>query len=165
MIVDSDNLRNVREQHENETIALRFGSFDLWHPGHQEAVEFASEQADRLVVGVMNDAIVKRRKGPGRPVTPQEDRLDIIDSLEEVDYSFITPESTFGIVSLFRNLNPDVFVERPDGKESLLKKIFLGTQGIELVIDPGEKIDSTTSMIARMGLAQAITQSKLNHLA
>ena len=78
-------------------IVLAAGCFDLFHVAHLRHLQEARTFGALLVVGVTEDAGVG--KGNGRPVIPQDERLEIIrwltfvheaqlckDSLEALDY-------------------------------------------------------------------------------
>jgi cytidyltransferase-like protein len=159
MIVETKQLGEIRRENSYHTIALRFGSFDLLHEGHRDAIEFASSQADLLVVGIMPDERVRKEKGADRPINPQNFRADTIDQVDGVDFSFVTPTSTVAIASLFCKLRPDVYVEHEEYGVSRLKSLFLKTLDVDYVINRCEKVNSTTSMIAKLGIEDAMAQS------
>ena len=48
------------------------GVWDLPHIGHAKYLQLAREQGDVLIVVVDSDELVKDRKGPSRPVVPEE---------------------------------------------------------------------------------------------
>lgn len=56
-------------------IVLTSGTFDLFHIGHAQYLEKAKEMGDVLIVGVDSDARVKKRKGPERPIVPENERV------------------------------------------------------------------------------------------
>jgi len=70
------------------------GVFDLLHPGHVELLQFARAQGDILVVGVNDDASVRRLKGEKRPIFPLAERLEVLAALECVDYVVPFSEDT-----------------------------------------------------------------------
>src|SRR4051812_35926260 len=55
-------------------IVLTSGTYDLFHVGHAEYLDQAKKLGDLLIVGVDSDAKVKSRKGPHRPVVPEQER-------------------------------------------------------------------------------------------
>lgn len=158
MIVENKELRGIRQENPGESIALRFGCYDLLHEGHKEGLEFAAQQAGILAVGIMPDERV-RYKGPDRPINSAEERVKAIDRQEIVDYSFIMPISTVAIMRSIVRLKPDVYVEHEEYKPDKLKSLFLRVFRIDYVIDHGDKVDSTSDMIARFGLQGAIAKS------
>ncbi len=70
---------------QGQTIILTSGSFDLIHIGHARYLDAARRQGDVLVVGVDSDAKIAMRKGEGRPVVPQDERLEMLAHLRAVD--------------------------------------------------------------------------------
>ena len=89
------------------------GVFDLLHPGHVELLQFARAQGDLLVVGVNDDASVRRLKGEKRPIFPLAERLEILAALECVD--FLVPFSEDTPLQLIRALDRiDVLVKGGD---------------------------------------------------
>lgn len=88
------------------------GCFDLLHPGHIRSLETARGLGDVLIVGVNSDESVRRLKGEGRPVIPEQERAEILASLECVDAVVIFDESTPQRV--VAALLPDVLVKGGD---------------------------------------------------
>ena len=66
-------------------IVLTSGTFDLPHIGHFNYLEKAKSMGDLLIVGVDSDEKVKIRKGPSRPVVPQNERIAMLSHLRHVD--------------------------------------------------------------------------------
>lgn len=61
------------------------GGFDPIHSGHIDYIKAAKELGDILIVGVNSDEWLVRKKG--RSFMPFEDRVDIIQSIREVEYA------------------------------------------------------------------------------
>lgn len=61
------------------------GCFDLLHQGHVRYLEAARSLGDLLMVGINDDASVRRLKGNDRPVIPLGGRLEVLAALESVD--------------------------------------------------------------------------------
>jgi rfaE bifunctional protein nucleotidyltransferase chain/domain len=97
---------------DGQAVVFTNGVFDLVHRGHVDVLAAARALGDRLVVGVNDDASVRRLKGAARPLTPLEDRLVVLAALEAVDlvsaFAEDTPEE------LIRALKPDVLVKGAD---------------------------------------------------
>lgn len=66
-------------------VVLTSGTFDLFHIGHAQYLEKAKELGDVLIVGVDSDDRVKKRKGPSRPIVPEEERVLILSHVRHVD--------------------------------------------------------------------------------
>ena len=62
-----------------------YGVFDLLHPGHVVLLNNAKLLGDYLIVGIVSDSAVKRKKGEDRPILSQEDRGMLISNLKCVD--------------------------------------------------------------------------------
>ena len=90
------------------------GCFDLLHIGHIRYLYEASLEGDLLIIGINTDSSVKKIKGPGRPITPEKERAELISALEFVDYvtlfSETLPTKTLDIIK------PDVHVKGGDYK-------------------------------------------------
>lgn len=86
------------------------GCFDLFHVGHLRLLKRASEYGD-LIVLVNSDASVKRLKGPLRPIIPQEQRIEILQSIKYVDHVALFDEDT--PENQIKYLLPDYLIKGP----------------------------------------------------
>ncbi|MBV9281892.1 MAG: D-glycero-beta-D-manno-heptose 1-phosphate adenylyltransferase [Chloroflexi bacterium] len=93
-------------------LVLTNGCFDLLHVGHVRYLARARALGDALAIGLNSDASVRRLKGPGRPLTPQAERAEVLAALEAVDFVSIFDEDT--AEELVRNLRPAVYVKGGD---------------------------------------------------
>lgn len=73
------------------TVALTYGTFDLFHVGHLRIIERTRDLCDRLVVGVSTDEF-NALKGK-RTAVPYADRAAIVRALRAVDE--VVPEETW----------------------------------------------------------------------
>lgn len=94
------------------TVALANGCFDILHVGHVRYLQASAEQADRLVVAVNDDEMVRQLKGEGRPVLTAADRAELVAALACVDYVVIFPEPT--VTQVLNTLRPDVHCKGTD---------------------------------------------------
>lgn len=69
-------VKQLRE--EVSSIVLTSGSFDVFHDGHLNYLDLAAKFGDALIVGVDNDTKVRARKGPGRPVVSEIERIRMV---------------------------------------------------------------------------------------
>lgn len=90
------------------------GCFDILHPGHARYLESARAQGDLLVVALNSDTSVRKIKGPTRPINELADRLEVMASLECVDY--VTWFGEVDPLALILQLHPDVLVKGGDWK-------------------------------------------------
>ncbi|MDD8013734.1 MAG: D-glycero-beta-D-manno-heptose 1-phosphate adenylyltransferase [Acidobacteriota bacterium] len=107
------SLRRELAGQKGKKIVFTNGVFDLLHPGHVELLEFARSQGDLLVVGINDDASVRRLKGEKRPIFPLAERMEVLAALESVDY--IVPFAEDTPLELIRELDcVDVLVKGGD---------------------------------------------------
>ncbi len=75
-------------------IVFSTGVWDLFHIGHAEYIRRGKEEAKKLypdaehiilVLGVDTDELTKIRKGPKRPIVPEDERCKILSELRSVD--------------------------------------------------------------------------------
>ncbi len=89
------------------------GIFDLIHPGIIKHLNMAKSQGDVLLVTVIKDKDVRR--GPGRPIFPEDFRAESVASLEQVDYvCLVDDEKPFECVN---RIKPDIFAQGQAYKE------------------------------------------------
>jgi rfaE bifunctional protein nucleotidyltransferase chain/domain len=71
-----EELLALRRQWQVQGLKVAFtnGVFDILHRGHVEYLQKARALSDLLIVGLNTDDSVRRLKGEGRPIVPQEDR-------------------------------------------------------------------------------------------
>lgn len=96
---------------EGKKIVFTNGCFDLIHIGHVRSLKEAKKLGDVLVVGLNSDRSVSLIK-PRRPIIPQEQRAEILASLEMIDYvSLFDAETPYELIKL---IQPDVLVKGGD---------------------------------------------------
>lgn len=66
------------------TLVTTNGCFDLLHVGHVRGLREARNLGDMLLVGLNSDQSVSKYK-PGRPIVPEADRKELLESLACVD--------------------------------------------------------------------------------
>jgi D-beta-D-heptose 7-phosphate kinase/D-beta-D-heptose 1-phosphate adenosyltransferase len=77
---------------EHQRIVLVTGVFDLLHQEHEIFLRKAKEEGDILLVGIESDPRVRRTKGEGRPVNPEDKRLTNLADWKIADCVFILPD-------------------------------------------------------------------------
>jgi D-beta-D-heptose 7-phosphate kinase/D-beta-D-heptose 1-phosphate adenosyltransferase len=122
------------------------GCFDLLHRGHISLLNQARALGDALIVCLNSDASVRRAKGSGRPVVPQEDRARVLSALAAVDGVAIFEEKT--PAALLSRLQPDIWVKGQDYADRIMPEAEvverLGGQVVLLPVVPGY---STTRLV------------------
>ncbi len=82
------------------------GVFDILHTGHISYLEQAKAAGDELVVVVACDETVRKRKH--EPITPEDMRLRIIQSLKPVDRAVIGGTGDF--FDTLKDIRPDIIM-------------------------------------------------------
>lgn len=80
---------------EQKKLVLVTGVFDLIHSEHILFLTKAKAEGDVLLVALESDVRVREIKGPDRPVTPENLRVQNLEKLQLADGVFILPD-TFG---------------------------------------------------------------------
>jgi D-glycero-beta-D-manno-heptose 1-phosphate adenylyltransferase len=90
-------------------IVLTSGSWDMVHIGHARYFMEAKKHGDVLVVGVDSDEKIRDRKGPDRPIVPQNERLEMVTHLRYVDFVTLKEKNApkWHLIKLVR---PDVLI-------------------------------------------------------
>jgi D-glycero-beta-D-manno-heptose 1-phosphate adenylyltransferase len=132
-----------------KTVVFTNGVFDLLHPGHVRYLRAARAEGDALVVAVNSDRSVRANKGPGRPLTPESERAEIVAALDGVDGVLIFDQETpHAVIS---RLQPDVLVKGADWPaDQIVGRDVLEARGGRVVRIPVEAGYSTSSMVERI---------------
>jgi D-beta-D-heptose 7-phosphate kinase/D-beta-D-heptose 1-phosphate adenosyltransferase len=112
-------------------IVFTAGVWDLFHIGHGDYIQKGRDEAVKLypdaehiimVVGVDTDALTRERKGPQRPIVPEDERNRVLSHLRSADiitsqyvlnqlYSIVKPHVQIVSTST-KDLPPDMEVAR-----------------------------------------------------
>ncbi len=95
-----------------EQIVFTNGCFDLLHPGHIDYLEQARKLGDRLVIGLNDDASIRKLKGSSRPINPMADRITMLSALRAVD--LVVPFAEETPLALITLLQPQILVKGGD---------------------------------------------------
>jgi cytidyltransferase-like protein len=121
MIIQVEDLSELRQKCGDKRIVLGCGVFDLLHRGQVKYLQALKEYGDIVVVGIRSDASVRQFKGDDRPIIPEDDRAALVDAIKGVDYTFILPHRPdkehlrdTGYMIVFDTLEPDIFVTPND---------------------------------------------------
>jgi len=140
----------VREwQRSGACVVFTNGCFDLLHPGHVDYLEQARALGDRLVVGLNDDASVRRLKGPSRPINPLRDRARMLAALRSVD--LVVPFDEDTPLQLIRTLAPDVLAKGGDYRiEDIVGADVVRAQGGRVIVLPFLPGYSSSRLIQRI---------------
>jgi len=132
-----------------KTVVFTNGVFDLLHVGHLRYLQQARGFGDALIVGVNSDRSVRQNKGPGRPITAQAERAEVLAALACVDAVVIFDEETPR--SLIMGIEPDVLVKGADwAEDAIVGRDIVEARGGRVVRVPIEPGHSTTKIVDRI---------------
>ena len=134
---------------EGKRIVLANGCFDVLHVGHLRYLRAARRLGDVLFVGINSDAAVARLKGPGRPLMPAAERVELLLALRDVDHVVVFDDDTAD--ALVTRLRPDVHAKGTDyTPESVPEAARVRTRGGQVRVVGDPKAHSTRELIARI---------------
>ena len=109
------------------------GSFDWLHTGHVRFFEEVSQYGDLYVV-VGHDANIRRLKGEGHPLLPQEERRYMAGSIKFVKQALIsTGHGWLDAEPEIKALKPDIYAVNEDGDQGG-KREYCQKLGIEYLV-------------------------------
>ena len=119
IISDYSELAKITNAHKTlgHRIVCTIGSWDMLHIGHLRYLIKALAQGDVLVVGVDSDRGIKIYKNKLRPIIPQEERMEMLQYQECVDYVTLVDDIDgqgrwqYGLIQTIR---PHIFVSTTD---------------------------------------------------
>jgi rfaE bifunctional protein nucleotidyltransferase chain/domain len=122
-------------------VAFANGCFDLLH--------VARACGDVLVVGINGDASVRRLKGDGRPLLPQDERAQLVAALRSVDHVVVFEEDD--VSRLLLALRPDVHCKGTDyTPDTVPERDVVRSYGGRVAIVGDPKDHDTSRLIARL---------------
>ncbi len=135
-------------------IVLTSGSFDLFHIGHALYLEKAKQCGDILIVGVDDDDKIRVRKGDGRPVNPQIERLQILSHLRYVDIITLKygKDPKWELIKIIK---PDLLVATVDNYTSEEISELEQSYCSEVVVLTRQAETSTSAKVRKMNLKNA----------
>jgi FAD synthetase len=107
------------------------GVFDLLHPGHLYFLEKARELGDELVVVIAKDSTVRNQKH--EPITPEEMRRTMVESLKPVDRAVLGTEGD--MYDIVKEVKPDIIAigyDQPFETEKIESE--LGKRGLNVTV-------------------------------
>ena len=138
-----------RRRRQGEKIAFTNGCFDILHVGHVRYLREARKKGDLLILAINSDVSVRTIKGERRPLLPEDERAEVVASLEVVDYVTLFDETT--PLRLIEYLRPDVLVKGGDWKEeTVVGRDAVRSWGGEVVLVPVVEGASTTNIIEKV---------------
>ena len=132
----------------NKKIVFTNGCFDILHVGHVAYLEFAKQQGDILILGLNSDNSVKRIKGETRPINCEQDRAEVIASLEFVDYVVLFEDDE--PINIINKIIPDVLVKGEDWAHYVCGREIVEKNGGQIILAKLVAGKSTTKIINKI---------------
>jgi cytidyltransferase-like protein len=120
-----------------QTLTLVTGVFDVLHEEHINFLRKAKASSDLLLVGIETDVRVRQMKGVGRPINPQDQRLQNLQKLKLADFVFILPEKfaqTSDHQRLINLIKPDFMAVSANTAFQAEKAAILARVGAKLLV-------------------------------
>ncbi len=154
-------LKFVEENKKNgKRIVLTQGVYDLIHEGHAKYLAAARAYGDVLIVGVDSDELTRKRKGPNRPIVPENERITMLLHLRPVDIVTLR-DSKSDIGDLIRLIKPDVYVASKSTKDftkELVNEYKDYCKKIHIL--PPQAVTSTSARVRNLTIDGAETLAK-----
>jgi rfaE bifunctional protein nucleotidyltransferase chain/domain len=150
ILTETELMRVVGDERDaGKTIAFANGVFDVLHVGHIRYLQDAANEADILIVGVNGDESVRALKGPGRPVTDERERAEVIAAIRGVSY--VTVFHDHSPARLLAVLKPDVHCKGTDyTTETVPEREVVLSYGGRIAIVGDAKEHSTSAILEKM---------------
>ncbi|MBN1414220.1 MAG: adenylyltransferase/cytidyltransferase family protein [Bacteroidales bacterium] len=161
-VITSGQLAEIRSNHIDKTIVFCTGCYDILQSGHAVFFSQCKQFGDILVVGIGRDEIIAELKGPGRPVNPENNRLYLVASMQDVDYAVLNDKrlssGKIDFYEVMQKLRPDIFILNDDDTGIKEKRDLCDTVGTRIefvsrVVPPELEPTSTTRIIDRINFA------------
>jgi D-beta-D-heptose 7-phosphate kinase/D-beta-D-heptose 1-phosphate adenosyltransferase len=137
-----------RERRRGRVVVFTNGCFDILHVGHLSLLERSRAMGDTLVVGVNTDPSVRRLKGPGRPIVPLAERMEMLAALRVVD--LVVPFGAPTPARLIARLVPDVLIKGRDyRRETIVGRATVEEAGGKVITLPLLRTLSTSNLVRR----------------
>ena len=152
---DYEELREVLDELRavGKKIVLTQGVYDLLHVGHAQYLEKARSYGDVLVVGVDSDALTKKRKGEGRPIVPEDERINTLLHLRHVDIVALRDVDK-ELEALIKTIKPDVYIASESTTDFTVNDELAAYCGVVHTLPP-QATTSTTARIRQVSMIGA----------
>ncbi|MEW6536080.1 MAG: adenylyltransferase/cytidyltransferase family protein [Candidatus Auribacterota bacterium] len=132
-------------QKNGKTVVFTNGCYDILHVGHIRCLREAKSIGDILVVAVNSDQSMMNYKGRDSLYYPQEERLEILEAIEYIDYLYLFDELTVDQVLL--ELKPDIHAKGTDYTvETVPERATVLSYGGRIAIVGDEKNHSSSQI-------------------
>src|SRR2546422_5448291 len=124
------------------------GCFDILHSGHIDLLRRARDLGDALVVAINSDSSIVRIKGSDRPIIPEQERAELLDGFEMVDFVCWFEDDT--PLQAILTIHPDVLVKGADWTDNIVGQREVEGWGGKVFTLPLLEGYSTTGIVDRV---------------
>src|SRR5215469_4061043 len=135
-------------QANGKKVVFTNGCFDILHSGHIDLLTRARALGDVLVVAINTNASVARMKGSGRPIILEDERAELLNGLDAVDFVCSFDEDT--PLQAILEIQPDVLVKGADWTANIVGQREVEIWGGQVVALPLIEGRSTTGIVERV---------------
>jgi len=136
-------------RHSGREVAFTNGVFDLLHPGHVRYLQEARREGGALVVAINSDRSTRAIKGPTRPITPEQERAEVLAALACVDAVVVFDEDD--PQAIISRLRPNVLVKGADwAPDAIIGRDLVESLGGRVVRIPIAAGHSTSAIIKKI---------------
>ena len=100
----------------NKKIILTNGCCDILHVGHIHLLKEAKKLGDVLIVAINTDQSIKLIKGEDRPINNLKNRVQMLQSIDCVDWVIPFNETT--PLNIIKAIEPNILVKGGDYKQN-----------------------------------------------
>ena len=119
-IKNIQELKEIIKDLKDKKIVTTNGTFDIIHGAHLRLLQKAKSLGDILIIFLNSDLSVKKNKGKNRPIIPEQERAEMLASLESVDYIILFDEDK--PLKLLTELKPNFHVKGGSFIEERIKE-------------------------------------------
>ena len=130
---------------------LAHGVFDVLHIGHIRLLNAARAMGDQLIVSILADKYVTRRKGPNRPINPVAVRMEQLLSLRAVNHVVVVvgPEVA-DVERMIAEVRPAIYVKGAECRDVLPEQAFAESLGVEVRFVDMQKVGEEPMSTSRL---------------
>jgi D-beta-D-heptose 7-phosphate kinase/D-beta-D-heptose 1-phosphate adenosyltransferase len=153
MVINLKTLGIIRQSglFNGARVVVTNGVFDILHRGHVSYLKTAKRLGSHLIVGINSDRATRILKGENRPVNPELDRAEVLDSLKMIDFVCVFDDVL--ACDFLEKAWPDIYVKGGDYKIHTLNRQEYSTLnkiGSEINIISYIEGISTTNIIDKL---------------
>lgn len=138
------SIADIRKK--GQKVVFTNGCFDILHVGHVRYLADAKARGDCLIVAINSDESIRGLKGNKRPIVSQNERAEVLASLESVD--FVTTFNEPDPFNVINELQPDYLVKGGDwGEDEIIGSDIVLERGGEVIRIPFIEGASSTNIM------------------